>query len=87
MKYLFPELKGSSAFTITEQVDKIIDECWEAKYDIIWDNKDGAMLECVDVIHAAETLYRVMITKFGQAKVDKLVKDCIDKNSVRGYYE
>lgn len=87
INFTFPESKFARDNTITAQIDHVQEEVNEAIADICYDRKQAALLECVDIYHASETLMRIMIRRFGEEKVKALVAECHKKNDDRGYYD
>lgn len=85
--FTFPESKFARDNTITEQVDHVQEEINETVADICYNRKEPALLECIDVYHASETLIRILIRRFGEEKVKELIEKCYKKNNDRGYYD
>lgn len=84
--YNFPEISLPSDHTSKDQLDKIREELEEADCDIIFERYDDALLECIDVLQAAETLHRILVKRLGKAKVDKAIAKVIQKNHTRNYF-
>lgn len=84
--YNFPKIKVPDTHTTTDQLDKIGEELNEAIADIIFDRREEALLECIDVILAAETLHRTLVKRLGWEKVNDAVQKVIEKNSARNYF-
>ena len=82
----FPEIILPDEHTTQDQLDKIRDELTEATADIIFDRREDALHECVDVLIAAETLYRLLVKRAGIEKVNMAISWVNDKNHKRGYY-
>lgn len=83
--YNFPEYKGH--VSIQEQVTKIGFEYMEITEEVLKSTIDlvGVALECLDTIHACETLLRILQQEHGidiQAEAEFVEK----KNEERGYY-
>ena len=83
--YNFPEYKGN--VSIKEQVAKIGFEYMEITEEVLKNIIDpvGVTLECLDTIHACETLLRILQQEHGidiQAEAEFVEK----KNEERGYY-
>lgn len=83
--YNFPKYKGH--VSIQEQVTKIGFEYMEIAEEALKSIIDpvGVALECLDTIHACETLLRVLQQEHGidiQAEAEFVEK----KNEERGYY-
>lgn len=92
--YRFPAIKGLEKLTAESQAMKIIEESDEAKSaQSFWcygngsgdDDADRTAygMELMDVIHAAETAFRI---EFTDEEVDDLRLKVIEKNQRRGYY-
>lgn len=83
--YNFPEYKGH--VSIQEQVTKIGFEYMEITEEVLKSIIDpvGVALECLDTIHACETLLRILQQEHSidiQAEAEFVEK----KNKERGYY-
>ena len=82
----FPATIFSQANTPEQQIHHIRTELDEACYEIVFDNIPLAIMECLDAVHSAETLLRIVLREYGEEKVLKGMKLVIKKNHDRGYY-
>jgi uncharacterized caspase-like protein len=82
-KWHFPLINPVRKFSIKHFTDHVNEEVDEFKQE-----KDLAKKakECVDVLHAAETLVRKFFLQHPELDVEKIKKQIIDKNKKRGYY-
>ena len=76
MLWNFPEINTTR--TEDEQVTKILDEIKEFK-------DEPSNEECVDILHAIETLIRIRF-KNNYSLLRNVIFDTIEKNKNRGYY-
>lgn len=81
---LFPEIKFVKTNTLHDQLDNILRECREAHEE---ENDESFLLECLDVVHAAETLRRILENKYGVSRIEAMADYVFDKNDRRGYYD
>ena len=82
----FPATKFSQINTPEQQIHHLRTELDEACYEIVFDNIPLAIMECLDAVHSAETLLRIVLREYGEDKVLKGVKLVVKKNDERGYY-
>jgi len=86
-EYVFPAIRGFRRITMQEQMAKINEEAYELQMEILSEKKSRRwiLLEAMNVIHAVETLFRIM-----EAKDDELeaaVCETMYDNEKRGYYK
>lgn len=84
---LFPKINKSVKFD--EQLDKIKAEVDEAVFELgcyPLDN-DAFFIECLDVIHTAETLLHKLHESMTDKEFIRLRDIVYNKNKVRGYYD
>lgn len=83
---IFPAIKTSN--TVQEQVEKVVSECQEAIDEltnlVVCD--DLIIEECLDVVHASETLLRLLMEKYGEDEIQFKIFQIFGKNKDRGYY-
>ena len=85
--YLFPEIvnpsKKNLCRTPYEQGQKIIEEAIETFEEAKKGNRDAMLIECLDVIHAAETMLR---RNYTEDEVRGGIARVFGKNQKRGFY-
>lgn len=85
--YLFPEIVNPSAKNLCrtpyEQGQKIIEEAVECFEEAKKGDKDAMLIECLDVIHAAETMLR---RNYTEEEVRGGISKVFGKNWKRGFY-
>lgn len=89
--YTFPPYQHKTPPSVTEQLAYIRGEVGEAleayndmcEHDGCDDYRTAFALECWDIIHATETLLRMLLTH-DQAEITHT--ECVLKNRKRGYY-
>ena len=86
--YWFPEIvnpsKKNLCRTPFEQGQKIIEEAMECFDEAKLGNRDAMLIECLDVIHAAETMLR---RNYEWSEVVEGYRKVREKNAARGFYE
>ncbi len=83
-EYRFPELARMPA--IPDQTVKVVEEAVETQVAVFEWTFEAAAVEAMDVIHAAETLLRLLEEKFG-VDLDEAYAAVVAKNGARGYYD
>lgn len=86
LKYNFPESKFTEENIPEMQLDHLETEIFEAKYEYMSHNRKEGLHECIDAVHSAETLLRILVKEHGKARVAEAIEKVIEKNRNRGYY-
>jgi phosphoribosyl-ATP pyrophosphohydrolase len=82
LKQIFPEVKFEVG--TLGQLERVIDECKEAKIEFENNNKDALLYELIDVAHCAMTaVYKAGYT---HKEINEGLKHVRNKNNIRGYY-
>lgn len=81
--YRFPELARIPA--AADQTVKVVEEAVEAQRAVFEWKFHEAAVEAMDVIHASETLLRLLEGRLG-ADLDAAYEEVVAKNRARGYY-
>jgi hypothetical protein len=89
MKFNFPETIFVAKNSAAEQAAHVLSEAKEVQQEI--DKSDGRDitkidLEMMDLLHSAESYFRLRQQGRGKEYVDGLMNTVIEKNDVRGYY-
>lgn len=79
--YLFPAVVPE--LTPREQVEKIASEVDELREALAYDPLPRVVEEALDVVHATETLLRLLASN---DEVVESVREVTEKNRLRGYY-
>lgn len=82
MKFNFPAIKSTrdvrqSAQKVQDELNEFIDELEKPS--------DKLKLECIDILHTAESLMRKVFES--EDEMDEFIKKVYDKNKNRGYYD
>jgi len=83
IKDLIPEVKDY--YSPKDQLDRVLDELCELEQDIISENNECALEECVDVIHTSFNLLYKM--GYDSEKIMNKINFVVNKNRKRGYYK
>lgn len=86
--YLFPEIvnpsKKNLCRTPYEQAQKIIEEATETFEEAKRGDGGAMLIECLDVMHACETMLR---RNFTDDQINEGVRQVVEKNKKRGFYD
>lgn len=85
MIFNFPEVKFAKTNTVEDQLKHFASECKEIIERIENEDFVGTFEEVADMIHSAETLFRIAQRKY-QVDPAQVVAKVIKKNLERGYY-
>ena len=95
----FPKIKFAKTNSIMEQWLHLRSEVMEVQNainDMRMINDDEALIEalavnaieeCLDMIHSAETLIRVIRREYRRIDLEAIKQEVICKNAMRGYYD
>ena len=87
MKYQFPAIReGIRPRSMRGQTQKIMEELGEVQLELLIPDPDlaAAAFEAANVLHAAETLLRMLEAE--GVDVDAAILETVEKNRERGYY-
>lgn len=86
IKYNFPVTRFTEENIPETQLKHLDSEIAEANYEYIVKDRQSGLNECVDIVHSAETLLRILVKEHGKARVLKAIEEVVKKNRNRGYY-
>lgn len=85
MIYIFPKIESTNEGSLFNQIDKIKEEVKEFETAFYSDKIERVTEEAVDILHAVETLLRMLEIKY-DADIPAAIAAVQIKNRDRGYY-
>ena len=85
MKWNFPQIDPVRFWDTQHYLDHVREECWE--FEVEQEGTEDKAKECLDILHAAETLVRKYFERNPQFKLEDIQAAIIVKNTSRGYYD